>query len=70
MPGDGALEELDLTELMGAVEGTEVVGEEGGHGHPAVTMVTSSREGAADDVDTTKWFEDMSEEDFEKLDQF
>lgn len=64
--------DADLTQLMEA-EGTEAAGD-GEHGHPAVATVTSSQEvttaAVANDVDTTKWFEEMSEEDLKQLDEF
>eukprot|EP00731_Ephydatia_muelleri_P007759 Em0004g97a len=64
--------DADLTQLMEA-EGTEAAGD-GEHGHPAVATETSSQEvttaAVANDVDTTKWFEEMSEEDLKQLDEF
>ena len=64
--GGGEFDELELTELMAEVEGEE------GHGHPAVTMTTQEVAvgSAANDADATKWFEDISEEDLKKLDEF
>lgn len=61
--------DADLTQLMEA-EGTS--DEE--HGHPAIATETSSQEvttaAVADDVDTTKWFKEMSEEDLKQFDEF